>query len=82
METKFLINEIIEDMKGYFKNNGLPNKAVIGISGGKDSSVVAALATKAFGSENVIGVEMPMVLRQILQTVTLLSNFLKFRKEL
>lgn len=59
METKLLIDKIIEDMKGYFKSNGLPNKVVIGISGGKDSSVVAALAAKAFGPENVIGVEMP-----------------------
>lgn len=35
------------------------NKAVIGISGGKDSSVTAALCVKALGSENVIGVLMP-----------------------
>lgn len=34
-------------------------KAVIGISGGKDSSVVAALCVKALGKENVIGVLMP-----------------------
>ena len=32
---------------------------VIGISGGKDSSVVAALAVKIFGKDRVIGVEMP-----------------------
>ena len=35
------------------------SKAVIGISGGKDSSVVAALCVKALGVENVIGVLMP-----------------------
>lgn len=34
-------------------------KFIIGLSGGKDSSVVAALATKIFGAENVIGVFMP-----------------------
>lgn len=34
-------------------------KVVIGISGGKDSSVVAAICAKAIGSENVIGVMMP-----------------------
>ena len=33
--------------------------AVIGISGGKDSSVVAALAVAAYGKENVVGVLMP-----------------------
>lgn len=34
-------------------------KAVIGVSGGKDSSVIAALCLKALGNENVIGVLMP-----------------------
>ena len=34
-------------------------KAVIGISGGKDSSVVAALSVAAYGRENVYGVLMP-----------------------
>lgn len=34
-------------------------KAIIGISGGKDSSVTAALCVKALGNENVIGVLMP-----------------------
>ena len=80
METKFLINKIIEDMKGYFKNNGLPNKVVIGISGGKDSSVVAALATKAFGSENVIGVEMPNGTQTDIADSDALIEFLKIQK--
>ena len=35
------------------------SKFVIGISGGKDSTCCAALATKIFGKENVIGVLMP-----------------------
>ena len=34
-------------------------KVVLGISGGKDSSVVAAICAKAIGPENVIGVMMP-----------------------
>ena len=34
-------------------------KAIIGISGGKDSSVVAALCVKSLGKENVIGILMP-----------------------
>ncbi len=33
--------------------------AVVGISGGKDSTVVAALAARAMGKENVLGVTMP-----------------------
>lgn len=49
---------IIEWIKeSMLKTSG--NKAIIGISGGKDSSVVAALCVKALGKENVIGVLMP-----------------------
>ena len=41
------------------RQNNLPNKWVIGISGGKDSLVTAAIFAKKFGKENVIGVSMP-----------------------
>ena len=43
----------------YLNNGGYFNKAVIGMSGGKDSAVTAALCAKALGSDNVIGVLMP-----------------------
>ena len=49
---------IIEFIRNYFKNNKLGG-VVIGISGGKDSGVVAGLFAKALGSENVVGVTMP-----------------------
>lgn len=49
---------LITWVKDYFKANGNP-KAVIGISGGTDSSVSAAILVKALGKENVIGVLMP-----------------------
>lgn len=52
-------DNIINFIKDFFKKNGKDKKAVIGISGGKDSSVVAALCVKALGKENVIGVQMP-----------------------
>lgn len=53
-------DEAVLWIKEYFKNNGNENtKAVIGISGGKDSSVVAALCCEALGKERVIGVMMP-----------------------
>jgi NAD+ synthase len=51
-------NEIIEFIRDYYKNNNLKG-AVIGISGGKDSGVVAGLFAKAIGSENVVGIWMP-----------------------
>lgn len=43
----------------FFQNNGPTCNAIIGISGGKDSSIVAALLVKALGKERVIGVLMP-----------------------
>ena len=52
--------EIENFIKDYFVQNGTPNtKAVIGISGGKDSTIAAALLVRALGSERVIGVLMP-----------------------
>ncbi len=51
-------NKIIEFIRDYYKKNNLKG-AVIGISGGKDSAVVAGLFSKALGSENVIGIWMP-----------------------
>lgn len=50
--------EIINFIRKYYKENNLKG-AVIGISGGKDSGVVAGLFSKAIGSENIIGVTMP-----------------------
>jgi len=52
-------NEIILWIRNWFEENGKGCNAVIGISGGKDSSVVAALCVAALGKERVIGVLMP-----------------------
>lgn len=53
-----ITNNLIIGIKEYFENtNG--KTAVIGISGGKDSTVAAALLVKALGKENVFGVLMP-----------------------
>lgn len=50
---------IVEWIKDFFEKNGPTCNAVIGISGGKDSSVVAALCVEALGKDRVIGVMMP-----------------------
>lgn len=50
--------KIVKFIQEYFKKNNLGG-AIIGISGGKDSGVVAGLLTKAIGKENIIGVTMP-----------------------
>lgn len=52
-------NEIITWIRNYFRKNGPDCNAIIGISGGKDSSIVAALCVEALGNGRVIGVLMP-----------------------
>ena len=52
-------NDIVQWIRDYFAQNGPSCDAVIGISGGKDSSVTAALLVEALGKDRVIGVLMP-----------------------
>ena len=56
---KYMKEAIVKWIQDWFKQNGPDCKAVIGISGGKDSSIVAALCVEALGKERVIGVLMP-----------------------
>ena len=58
-DVKNITEQCILWIQDFFKNNGPDCNAVIGISGGKDSSVAAALCVKALGKERVIGVLMP-----------------------
>ena len=52
-------NDCVQWIRDWFEENGKDCNAVIGISGGKDSSVVAALCVEALGKDRVIGVLMP-----------------------
>ena len=52
-------NDCVAWIRGFFENNGKGCNAVLGISGGKDSSVAAALCVEALGRDRVIGVLMP-----------------------
>jgi NAD+ synthase len=52
-------NECVQWIRDFFEENGKGCNAVVGISGGKDSSVVAALCAEALGKDRVIGVLMP-----------------------
>lgn len=52
-------DEIIQWIRDYFAENGTNCPAVVGISGGKDSSIVAALCAEALGANRVFGVMMP-----------------------
>ena len=52
-------DECVSWIRRFFEENGRGCTAVVGISGGKDSSVVAALCVEALGKERVVGVLMP-----------------------
>lgn len=52
-------DKCVEWIRDFFDKNGKDCNAVVGISGGKDSSVVAALCVEALGKDRVIGVLMP-----------------------
>ena len=52
-------NECVEWIRDFFEKNGKDCNAIVGISGGKDSSIAAALCAEALGKDRVIGVLMP-----------------------
>ena len=52
-------NDCVQWIRDWFDKNGKDCKAVIGISGGKDSTVAAALCVEALGHSRVFGVMMP-----------------------
>ena len=52
-------NECVAWIRGWFEKNGPRCCAVLGMSGGKDSTVAAALCAEALGPERVVGIAMP-----------------------
>ena len=57
--AKQVKDQVVHWIRDWFEENGKGCNAVLGVSGGKDSSVVAALCAEALGKEHVIGVTMP-----------------------
>ena len=58
-DAKKTKDECVRWIRNFFEENGPGCNAVLGISGGKDSSIVAALCVEALGKDRVIGVLMP-----------------------
>ena len=58
-DVKKITDDCVKWICDFFEKNGKGCNAVLGISGGKDSSVTAALCVRALGKDRVIGVLMP-----------------------
>lgn len=58
-DVKETTKAVVQWIREFFEKNGPDCNAIVGISGGKDSSVVAALCVEALGKDRVIGVLMP-----------------------
>ena len=69
-------NACVQWIRDWFEHNGKDCNAVIGISGGKDSSVVAALCVEALGKDRVIGVVMPQGIQTDIDDSFNLTNHL------
>ncbi len=68
--------DCIQWIRDWFSQNGDGCNAVVGISGGKDSSVVAALCVAALGKDRVIGVLMPCGIQHDIDMAQKLVSFL------
>ena len=69
-------DQCVEWIREFFRENGEGCNAVVGISGGKDSSVAAALCVEALGRDRVIGVLMPQGVQHDIDMAYLLVNHL------
>ena len=72
-------NECVQWIRDFFEQNGKGCNAVVGISGGKDSSIVAALCVEALGKDRVIGVLMPCSEQSDIDMAKLLVDTLGIR---
>ena len=69
-------NEVVAWIRKFFEENGPTCNAIVGISGGKDSSIVAALCVEALGKDRVIGVLMPNGVQSDIHYAEMLVNHL------
>ena len=69
----------VQWIRDFFEENGKGCNAVVGISGGKDSSVTAALCVEALGRDRVIGVLMPQGVQHDIDMAQLLVDHLGIR---
>ncbi|MBQ3084590.1 MAG: NAD(+) synthase [Clostridia bacterium] len=78
-DAKRVKDECVAWIRDFFEKNGKGCNAVVGISGGKDSSIAAALCAEALGKERVIGVLMPQGEQHDIDMARLLVEHLGIR---
>jgi len=78
-DAKKVKDQVVQWIKDWFEENGPGCNAVLGVSGGKDSSVVAALCAEALGKDRVIGVTMPNGVQKDISDSMKLINHLGIR---
>ena len=66
----------VEWIRQWFEKNGPGCNAIVGVSGGKDSSIAAALCVEALGKDRVIGVLMPNTTQSDIDMAKLLVDHL------
>lgn len=79
-DAKRVKDECVAWIRDFFEKNGPDCNAVVGISGGKDSSVAAALCVEALGRDRVIGVLMPQGEQHDIDMAYLLVDHLGIRR--
>ena len=72
-------DQVVQWIRDWFEQNGSGCNAVIGISGGKDSSIVAGLCVEALGKDRVIGITMPNGVQKDISDSMKLINHLGIR---
>lgn len=84
MNKDFNVVEVTENLiswiRQYFEENGTTCNAIIGISGGKDSTVCAGLLVRALGRDRVIGVTMPNGVQSDIEDSIKVANFLGIKR--
>ena len=78
-DAKQVKDGCVQWIRAFFAENGADCNAIVGISGGKDSSVVAALCVEALGVDRVIGVLMPCGVQNDIDAAELLVDHLGIR---
>ena len=75
-----ITDEIVQWIRNWINENGnSETKVIVGVSGGKDSSVVSALMVRALGAERVIGIMMPNGVQKDISDSQTLVNHLKIK---